>query len=66
MMQTFRRSLWVVSYLVLMACAKTPITGDKVFILTSESEEAKLGQDAYQQILRKSQISNNRAWTEIL
>jgi len=48
----------------LVACAKTPITGKQVLIFTSEAEEAQLGDEAYAQILRENQLSNDTARTE--
>ena len=56
---------WLILFLV-VACAKTPVTGRQVLILTSEAEEAQLGREAYQQILKKSRVSDHRARTEIL
>lgn len=50
--------------LLLVACSKTPITGKSVFILTSEAEEAQLGEQAYAQVLRENRISDDRARSE--
>jgi metalloendopeptidase OMA1, mitochondrial len=58
--------MWSMSFFIVVACAKTPITGKQVFIVTSESQEAELGLKAYEEILQKSQISNNRARTDVL
>jgi predicted Zn-dependent protease len=52
--------------LLICGCVSTPITGKKAFILTSEDEEAQLGQQAYQQTLAQSRLSTNAHWNEIL
>ncbi len=61
-----RTGLFVMLVLIVIACAKTPVTGKQVFILTSEAEEAELGRQAYQEILAKSKLSTNRGWTEVV
>ncbi len=38
------------------ACAKTPVTGRRAFILLSEDEELKLGADAYKEALKSEKI----------
>jgi metalloendopeptidase OMA1, mitochondrial len=50
----------------LFACSETPITGKKVFIVTSESQEMQLGVQAYDEILRKSRLSGDRRLTELV
>lgn len=56
----------LVPFLVILACAKTPVTGKQVLIFTSESQEAELGKKAYDEILVKFRVSSNRAWTDVL
>lgn len=60
--------IWIaiLSLLTLDGCVTTPETGRSAFIITSESEEAKLGQDAYREILSKERVSSNARWTAIL
>ena len=45
--------------LVLVACQTVPVTGRKQLILLAESEEAKMGLDSYQEILKKSKVSTD-------
>lgn len=51
---------------ILSGCVSTPETGRKAFIVTSESEEKQLGVQAYQEILKKEKLSNNKRWNDIL
>jgi predicted Zn-dependent protease len=52
--------------LSLSACVTTPESGRKAFIVTSESEEMHLGEQAYQEVLQKERPSTNQRWNEIL
>jgi predicted Zn-dependent protease len=51
---------------VLTACATVPITGRSQLILLPEDTEMKMGIDAYQQILGKSQLSTDPALTALV
>jgi metalloendopeptidase OMA1, mitochondrial len=51
---------------ILCGCVRTPITGKNAIILTSEAEEAALGEQAYRQTLAKSKLSYNTKWNTIL
>ncbi len=51
--------LFALAFTVLAACATVPITGRKQFNLISDQEEAKLGDDAYAEILKKNKMSAN-------
>lgn len=51
--------------LLCVSCTKTPITGKNVFIVTSEEEEAKLGEEAYRQELSKGIVSKDLRWNTI-
>jgi len=44
----------------------TPITGKSAFIITSEQEEAQLGEKAYRETLAKSRLSSNAHMNAIL
>jgi metalloendopeptidase OMA1, mitochondrial len=46
----------------LVACQTVEQTGRSQFIVVSESQESQLGQDAYQEILKKQKISNRADW----
>jgi predicted Zn-dependent protease len=50
----------------LVACVTTPETGSHAFILTSESTEARLGRDAYAQILAKERVSTDPYANELV
>jgi metalloendopeptidase OMA1, mitochondrial len=66
-MKTSRRArllLASIAALVVVACATAPITGRKQFILTSESEEAQLGVQAFNETLKTSALSKNATWTK--
>lgn len=52
--------------LIIIACSETPITGRQAFILTSESQEAELGKTAWDEIIVKSSLSQNRARTDLV
>ena len=47
-------------------CETVPVTGRSEIVLLSEGEEAKLGGEAYQQILTKSKLSTNAAQNEMV
>lgn len=52
--------------LLLLGCVTTPETGRRAFVVTSEKEEAALGNQAYQQVLAKEKVSSNEKWTAVL
>ncbi len=52
--------------LSLTACVTTPETGRRAFIVTSESEEVQLGNQAYTEVLQKERVSTNAKWNAIL
>ncbi len=54
-------SLAALASLVLVACQTVPITGRSQLQLLSEPDEARMGVQAYHQILRKSRISSDPA-----
>ncbi len=70
MWRTFRRKgvalLFLLGFLGgIVRCATAPYTGRKQFILLSDREERRLGEDAYREILQKSRISHDptvNAW----
>lgn len=47
--------------LLVMACESAPITGRSQVMLLSEAQEAQMGQEAYQDILKKAKISSDPA-----
>lgn len=49
-----------------IGCVTTPESGRKVFLLTSESEEARLGESAYREALSKSRRARDPKWNAIL
>lgn len=58
--RTFLKTLPALGYgLALTACAKAPLTGRNQFILISRTQEAKLGHQAAQEILKKEKISDD-------
>lgn len=48
--------------LTLLACAKVPYTNRRQFNLISDQEEASLGAQAYQQVLKENKLSTNTAY----
>jgi predicted Zn-dependent protease len=48
--------------LFVVACQSVQQTGRSQFIVVSESQERQLGDDAYRDILKKSQLSNRGDW----
>ncbi len=60
-----RQARYFLFLLLLVGCVTTP-SGKKAFIITSESDEAGLGSQAYQELLSKERISRNAKWNEIL
>jgi predicted Zn-dependent protease len=58
--------LFISSLLFLNGCVTNPETGRKSFLLISEGEEMQLGEQAYQQVLAKNQLSKRKDWNEIL
>lgn len=52
--------------LSLGACVSLPGTDKKAVILTSRADEAKMGEEAYRQILAKEKRSTNPKWNAIL
>ncbi|MFM8269957.1 MAG: M48 family metallopeptidase [Pseudomonadota bacterium] len=53
-------------FFLLNGCVTNPETGRKSFLLISEGEEMQLGEQAYQQVLSKSKLSNQKDWNEVL
>lgn len=51
---------------MLVSCETAPISGRNQLILTSPSEEAKLGLQAFQEILKKEKVSTNQAQTALV
>ena len=47
-------------------CVTTPESGKKAFIITSESDEAQLGNQAFQEVLAKNRLSHNPRWNSLL
>jgi predicted Zn-dependent protease len=57
--------LWIaVVLLVAAACQTVPITGRHQIMLVQEGDEMKMGLDAYQEVLKKSRVSNDPAINE--
>ena len=50
--------------LFVAACETAPVTGRKQLVLMSDDEATKMGLTAYQEILKKSKLSNDKALTE--
>ena len=59
-------SLTGLTLLLLVACQTVPITGRSQLQLLPESEEMRMGLQAYQEILRKSPISHDPALTDLV
>lgn len=60
--------VWIVAVVLaafIAACVTTP-SGRKAFIVTSESEEMALGEQAYREMLSKERPSTNARWNAIL
>lgn len=57
------KSMWGLTALavVLAACQTVPLTGRSQLLLTSESEETKLGLTSYQEVLKKEKVSADPA-----
>jgi predicted Zn-dependent protease len=51
---------------LLAACQTVPVTGRQQFLLLSEEEEARLGGEAFQELLRKSKVSTDPALNELV
>lgn len=60
------KSFFLALLLLLAGCVTTPETGRKAFLITSESEEAKLGSQAFGEVLQKEKLSTNSRWNGIL
>lgn len=56
-----RGAALLASLLVLAACESAPITGRSQVMLLSEPQEAQMGQEAYQEILKKAKVSADPA-----
>jgi len=56
---------WLVPFL-LLGCVTIPETGRSVFVLRSERDEARLGEEAYREILSKENLSKNSRWNALL
>lgn len=50
----------------LFGCVTTPESGRRAFLLTSESQENQLGEQAYRETLAKERLANNPRWNAIL
>ncbi|MFH1723203.1 MAG: M48 family metallopeptidase [Elusimicrobiota bacterium] len=51
---------------LLLACQTVPYTGRSRMLLVSQSEEKKLGEQAYRDILKKAKVSNDRQQVDLL
>lgn len=45
---------------ILVSCSTTPISGEKAFLVTSESEERAMGKEAYREIKSKERLTQNK------
>jgi predicted Zn-dependent protease len=52
--------------LALAACSTVPVTGRKRINLIPESQELALGEEAYAEVLKENQLTDNQRWTEIV
>ncbi len=52
----------ILLFFILLACQTVEQTGRSQFIVVSESQESKLGYDAYQETLKNHQLSTRRDW----
>jgi len=50
--------------IVAVACQTVPITGRHQIMLVQEGDEVRMGLDAYQEVLKKSRVSNDPAINE--
>ncbi len=53
-------------FFFLAGCVTTPETGRSAFILTSEAQEKALGEQAFQEVIAKERLSQNKRWTELI
>jgi len=58
------RAVLAIALLVLAACETVPITGRSQVQLLPESAELQLGLDSYQEVLKKSRVSQDRGANE--
>lgn len=58
------RCLVALALLAVAACQTVPITGRSQLLLLPETTEVQMGLDAYQEVLKKSKVSTDRAATE--
>lgn len=56
--------LFLFCFVILSACVNAPYTSRSQFIITSEEDEKKLGEDAWQQLKEESKISTDLQYTE--
>ena len=63
-MHTASRLGLAVVLLVAVACQTVPITGRHQIMLVQEGDEMNMGLDAYQEVLKKSRVSNDPAINE--
>jgi predicted Zn-dependent protease len=56
----------VAAAILVVACATAPVTGRRQLILTSETEEAALGLQAYQEVAKAAVLSKNKAWAAMV
>lgn len=47
-------------------CVTNTETGRTSFILTSESQESKMGEDYYKEVIKESKLSKNKKWIEMV
>lgn len=50
--------------LILAACTTAPVTGRQQFVLVSEEQTQQMGDQAYQEIMAKSKLSNDPKYVE--
>jgi len=55
------RRAWLVLFVSVIACSAVPYTRRSQLILVSEEEEAKLGAQAFQEVLKKSRVDQRPA-----
>jgi predicted Zn-dependent protease len=57
-------ALFLLAILLLASCREAPVTERKQLILIPESNEMKLGEDAFRKIIKESKLSKNQALIE--
>jgi len=61
---SFLLTVLLLSFCLLITCYKAPVTGRSQFILLSEDQEVEMGLMAYQEVLKKENISRNPGYNE--